>query len=69
MLLPAFKAYKGNLPKKVAVGMISHRRLQVETPDEVARTSSAASWARRRRTSAPQIPPLRWTFRRPRPRR
>jgi 5-methyltetrahydropteroyltriglutamate--homocysteine methyltransferase len=35
-LLPAFKPYKGNLPKKVAVGMISHRRLQVETPDEVA---------------------------------
>jgi 5-methyltetrahydropteroyltriglutamate--homocysteine methyltransferase len=35
-LLPAFAPYKGNLPKKVAVGMISHRRLQVETPDEVA---------------------------------
>jgi 5-methyltetrahydropteroyltriglutamate--homocysteine methyltransferase len=24
------------MPKKVAVGMISHRQLQVETPDEVA---------------------------------
>ena len=35
-LLPAFAPYKGNLPKKVAVGMISHRRLQVETPEEVA---------------------------------
>jgi 5-methyltetrahydropteroyltriglutamate--homocysteine methyltransferase len=35
-LLPAFAPYKGNLPKKVAVGMISHRHLQVETPDEVA---------------------------------
>ena len=35
-LLPAFKPYKGNLPKKVAVGMISHRHLQVETPEEVA---------------------------------
>jgi 5-methyltetrahydropteroyltriglutamate--homocysteine methyltransferase len=34
--LPAFKPYKGDLPKKVAVGMISHRRLQVETPEEVA---------------------------------
>jgi 5-methyltetrahydropteroyltriglutamate--homocysteine methyltransferase len=35
-LLPAFAPYKGNLPKKVAVGMISHRHLQVETPDDVA---------------------------------
>jgi 5-methyltetrahydropteroyltriglutamate--homocysteine methyltransferase len=35
-LLPAFAPYKGNLPKKVAVGMISHRRLQVETPEDVA---------------------------------
>ena len=35
-LLPAFKPYKGNLPKKVAVGMIGHRRLQVETPEDVA---------------------------------
>ena len=35
-LLPAFEPYKGNLPKKVAVGMISHRRLQVETPEDVA---------------------------------
>jgi 5-methyltetrahydropteroyltriglutamate--homocysteine methyltransferase len=35
-LLPAFAPYKGNLQKKVAVGMISHRHLQVETPEEVA---------------------------------
>jgi 5-methyltetrahydropteroyltriglutamate--homocysteine methyltransferase len=35
-LLPSFAPYKGNMPKKVAVGMISHRQLQVETPDEVA---------------------------------
>ena len=35
-LLPALKPYKGSLPKKVAVGMISHRRLQVETPEDVA---------------------------------
>jgi 5-methyltetrahydropteroyltriglutamate--homocysteine methyltransferase len=35
-LLPAFAPYKGSLPKKVAVGFISHRQLQVETPDEVA---------------------------------
>jgi 5-methyltetrahydropteroyltriglutamate--homocysteine methyltransferase len=35
-LLPAFTPYKGDLPKKVAVGMISHRRLPVETPEEVA---------------------------------
>src|SRR5206468_3715984 len=34
--LPAFRPYKGNLPKKVAVGMISHRRLQVETPEDIA---------------------------------
>ena len=32
----AFAPYKGKLPKKVAVGMISHRRLQVETPEDVA---------------------------------
>ena len=35
-LLPAFAPYKGKLPKKVAVGFISHRQLQVETPAEVA---------------------------------
>ena len=35
-LLPAFAPYKGNLPKKVAVGMISHRHLQVDTPEDVA---------------------------------
>ncbi|HXM59060.1 MAG TPA: cobalamin-independent methionine synthase II family protein [Candidatus Dormibacteraeota bacterium] len=35
-LLPSFAPYKGRLPKKVAVGFISHRNLQVETPDDVA---------------------------------
>lgn len=35
-LLPSFAPYRGNLSKKVAVGFISHRQLQVETPDEVA---------------------------------
>jgi 5-methyltetrahydropteroyltriglutamate--homocysteine methyltransferase len=35
-LLPNFAPYKGKLNKKIAVGMISHRALQVETVDEVA---------------------------------
>ena len=35
-LLPKLGAYKGKLNKKIAVGMISHRALQVETADEVA---------------------------------
>jgi 5-methyltetrahydropteroyltriglutamate--homocysteine methyltransferase len=35
-LLPSFAPYKGKLNKKIAVGMISHRALQVETADEVA---------------------------------
>ena len=34
--LPSFRRYKGRLPKKIAVGMISHRDLQVESVDEVA---------------------------------
>ena len=34
--LPLFEPYKGKLNKKIAVGFISHRGLQVETPDEVA---------------------------------
>jgi 5-methyltetrahydropteroyltriglutamate--homocysteine methyltransferase len=34
--LPLFAPYKGKFEKKVAVGMISHRQLQVETADEVA---------------------------------
>jgi 5-methyltetrahydropteroyltriglutamate--homocysteine methyltransferase len=34
--LPFFEPYKGKLPKKVALGTISHRALQVETADEVA---------------------------------
>jgi 5-methyltetrahydropteroyltriglutamate--homocysteine methyltransferase len=35
-LLPRFAEFKGKLNKKIAVGMISHRALQVETVDEVA---------------------------------
>jgi 5-methyltetrahydropteroyltriglutamate--homocysteine methyltransferase len=35
-LLPAFAPYRGRLPKKVAVGFVSHRQLQVETAEEVA---------------------------------
>jgi len=34
--LPLFEPYKGKLTKKVALGCISHRALQVETADEVA---------------------------------
>lgn len=34
--LPLFEPYKGKLNKKVALGCISHRALQVETADEVA---------------------------------
>jgi 5-methyltetrahydropteroyltriglutamate--homocysteine methyltransferase len=34
--LQLFAAYKGKLEKKVAVGFVSHRTLQVETPEEVA---------------------------------
>jgi 5-methyltetrahydropteroyltriglutamate--homocysteine methyltransferase len=35
-LLPSLAPYKGTLKKKIAVGFISHRNLQVETPEEVA---------------------------------
>ena len=34
--LPLFEPYKGKLTKKVALGCISHRALQVETAEEVA---------------------------------
>ena len=34
--LPLLKPYKGKLKKKIAIGAISHRALQVETADEVA---------------------------------
>jgi len=34
--LALFEPYKGKLTKKIAVGFISHRGLQVETPEEVA---------------------------------
>jgi 5-methyltetrahydropteroyltriglutamate--homocysteine methyltransferase len=35
-LLPKLGPYKGKLDKKIAVGFISHRQLQVETAEEVA---------------------------------
>jgi 5-methyltetrahydropteroyltriglutamate--homocysteine methyltransferase len=35
-LLPSLEPYKGKLDKKIAVGFISHRQLQVETAEEVA---------------------------------
>ncbi len=34
--LPLFEPYKGKLTKKIAVGCLSHRALQVETAEEVA---------------------------------
>ena len=34
--LELFNAYKNRMPKKLAVGIVSHRTLQVESPDEVA---------------------------------
>ncbi len=34
--LELFSAYRNRLPKKVAVGVVSHRTLQVESPEEVA---------------------------------
>ncbi len=34
--LPLFAPYKGKLTKKVAVGFVSHRTVQVESPEEVA---------------------------------
>jgi 5-methyltetrahydropteroyltriglutamate--homocysteine methyltransferase len=34
--LALFAPWKGRLPKKVATGVVSHRRLQVETAEEVA---------------------------------
>ena len=41
-LLPSFAPYKGKLSKKIAVGFISHRGLQVETADEIAADVRAA---------------------------
>jgi 5-methyltetrahydropteroyltriglutamate--homocysteine methyltransferase len=34
--LPLFAPYKGSMKKKVAVGFVSHRTVQVESPEEVA---------------------------------
>jgi 5-methyltetrahydropteroyltriglutamate--homocysteine methyltransferase len=34
--LELFGQYKEDMPKKVAIGVVSHRNLQVETPEEVA---------------------------------
>ena len=50
-LLPHFAPYKGKLNKKIAVGMISHRALQVELPDEVAADVRARSSTSMRITS------------------
>jgi 5-methyltetrahydropteroyltriglutamate--homocysteine methyltransferase len=33
---------KGKLPKKVAVGVVSHRSLQVDTPEQVAERARTA---------------------------
>lgn len=35
-ILDLLKPYKGQLEKKIALGVVSHRTLQVETPEEVA---------------------------------
>jgi 5-methyltetrahydropteroyltriglutamate--homocysteine methyltransferase len=40
--LELFKPYKGRLRKKIAVGVVSHRTLQVETPEEVATVAREA---------------------------
>lgn len=40
--LALFEPYKGKLTKKVAVGFISHRTLQVETPESIAADVRAA---------------------------
>jgi len=41
--LELFQAYKGGTwPKKIAIGVISHRNLQVETREEVAQEGSPA---------------------------
>jgi 5-methyltetrahydropteroyltriglutamate--homocysteine methyltransferase len=34
--LELFRPFKGSMRKKIAVGVVSHRTLQVESPDEVA---------------------------------
>ena len=34
--LELFAPYKGRLQKKIAIGVVSHRTLQIESPDEVA---------------------------------
>jgi 5-methyltetrahydropteroyltriglutamate--homocysteine methyltransferase len=35
-VLPLFAPYRGRMQKKVAIGVVSHRTLQVEQPEEVA---------------------------------
>lgn len=35
-ILELLRPYKGNLDKKIALGVVSHRTLQVESPEEVA---------------------------------
>jgi 5-methyltetrahydropteroyltriglutamate--homocysteine methyltransferase len=34
--LELFRPYRGRMPKKLALGVVSHRSLQVESPEEVA---------------------------------
>jgi 5-methyltetrahydropteroyltriglutamate--homocysteine methyltransferase len=41
-LFPFLKPYRGSADRKVAVGVVSHRDIQVETPDEVAATTREA---------------------------
>ena len=51
-LLPSFGRYKGKLDKKIAVGFISHRALQVETAEEVAADVRHGAGVHRRRASS-----------------
>ena len=41
-VLDLFAPYKDRLSKKIAIGVVSHRNLQVERPDEVAELTRAA---------------------------
>jgi 5-methyltetrahydropteroyltriglutamate--homocysteine methyltransferase len=41
-VLELFAPYRDRLPKKIAIGVVSHRNLQVERPDEVAELTRAA---------------------------
>ena len=39
-----FGGMKGRLPKKIAVGVVSHRNLQVDRPEDVADRAFDAFW-------------------------